>query len=338
MEALIRDVDDLEWIRIDDSSAPGQVRRRAAAVAERIGFSEHRTGEVAIAATELATNVQRHAQAGTVVVRERRAGAESAVELLVADSGPGFLDIDAIARDGTSTGGTLGIGLGAAIRLASWFDAHSVPGRGTVMVATFWPAHPPVPRPSLGAIVRAFDGEPVCGDAWASRTHGDATLLLLADGLGHGALAAAASNQAVRAFLGAPLGQTPGELLRGLHGALRATRGAAAAVVRLDPALAALTFAGVGNIAVWIDDGEQRRGLPSAPGIVGHNARTFRDLTVALSPDATVVMHSDGLTTKWDLAAYPGLRAHDPLLVAATLMRDAGIHHDDASVVVMRAS
>jgi anti-sigma regulatory factor (Ser/Thr protein kinase) len=336
METLAQNVDDLEWIRVEDGNAPGQVRRSAIAVAQRAGFSEHRTGEVAIAATELATNLQRHAREGVVVVRVRRAAAEAAVELIVTDTGPGFADLAALARDGNSSGGTLGIGLGAVMRLATWFDAHSVPGRGTVMIATFWPAAAPVPRPAVAAILRPFEGETECGDAWALREQGDAAVLMVADGLGHGPLAAAASGAAVRAFLGASPGQTPAELLRALHGALRGTRGAAVAIVRLDPALRTLTFAGAGNVAIWIDDGEQRRGLSSAPGIVGHNARAFRDLRVPLPAGARVVLHSDGLTSKWDLATYPGLRVHDPHLIAATLMRDAAIHHDDASVVVAK--
>ena len=49
-------------------------------------------------------------------------------------------------------------------------------------------------------------------------------------------------------------------------------------------------------------------------------------------------MHSDGVTDKWRLADYPGLAAgHTPLVVATTLLRDAGVRRDDATVLVARA-
>ena len=47
-------------------------------------------------------------------------------------------------------------------------------------------------------------------------------------------------------------------------------------------------------------------------------------------------MHSDGLTDKWDLGRYPGLLVRSPLVVAATLLRDAAVRRDDASVLVCR--
>jgi anti-sigma regulatory factor (Ser/Thr protein kinase) len=336
VETLSAPVEDLEWIAVEDGSAPGRVRRTATALARRLGFSEHRAGEVAIAATELATNLHRHAVAGTVLVRVRREADDAAVELVMTDAGPGVADLAAFAADGRSSAGTLGIGLGAVLRLSTWFDAHSVVGRGTVMIATFWRAAAPVARPTVGALTRTMTGESVCGDACAVRTHEGVTTLLLADGLGHGPLAALASGEAVRAFAQDAGDAPPAETIRRLNAVLRPTRGAAVAVVRLDPAAAGLTFAGIGNVAAWVDDGEQRRALVSSPGIVGSNVKTVRELEMGLAAGALVVLHSDGLTSKWSLDPYPGLRQRDPHLVAATLIRDAGIRHDDASVMVAR--
>jgi hypothetical protein len=70
------------------------------------------------------------------------------------------------------------------------------------------------------------------------------------------------------------------------------------------------------------------------PGIVGHKLRPVQDLVYEVEPDAWVVMHSDGLTEKWDLDRYPGLLSCSPLVVAATVMRDAAVRRDDASVLV----
>jgi hypothetical protein len=71
---------------------------------------------------------------------------------------------------------------------------------------------------------------------------------MVADGLGHGPLAAKAAMEAVRVFSECAAG-SPGELIEAVHGPLRATRGAAVAVASIDLTRRVMTFAGVGNIA-----------------------------------------------------------------------------------------
>jgi len=98
-----------------------------------------------------------------------------------------------------------------------------------------------------------------------------------------------------------------------------------------------LRFAGLGNVAGTIatPDGE-RRGMVSMPGIVGHQSRGIREFAYDLTPEAVVVLHSDGVSDRWTLRDYPGLSRQDPLLIAATLLRDAGVRRDDACVVAAR--
>lgn len=338
MEALNAQVEDVQWIAVEDDSAPGQVRRCALAIANRLGFSEKRAAEVGIAATELATNLHRHAVAGAVLVRVRRHIEECGIDLLAIDRGPGIADFADVARDGRSTAGTLGIGLGAAMRLATWFDGYSLPGRGTAIVATFWLAQAPTGRPSSAALTRPMAGEAVCGDACAQRTSGGVTTVLLADGLGHGELAATAAREATRTFFSQSQDERPAQIIARLDAALRPTRGAAVAVARLDARAGTIAFAGVGNIAAWLDDGLRRHALVSHPGIVGTKVKSLREFETSLPDGAIVVLHSDGLSSKWSLDGYPGLRARDPHLLAATLLRDAGVRHDDASVLVVKTS
>jgi anti-sigma regulatory factor (Ser/Thr protein kinase) len=329
--------EDVEWIWVEDTSAPGRVRGVATALARRLGFTDHRVGEVAIAATELGTNLQRHARGGTMLVRVHRSHDQAAVELVATDTGPGIADLALISRDGESTAGTLGIGIGAIRRAASFFDAHSVVGRGTVMTATFWPGPSPNDaRPSIAGLTRPMQNEMACGDAWSVRVDGRVTTLLLADGLGHGELAAMASRTAVRHFLSQPGDNSPATVLQQLDAVMRTTRGAAVAVIALNALTRTLTFAGVGNVAVWVDDGERRQGLHSTPGIAGNHPKRVREVELPMHAGAVAIMHSDGLTSKWDLRSYPGVVKHDATLIAATLLRDAGIHHDDASIVVAK--
>lgn len=339
MEEVTFTGDDREWMRVDDVTAPARVRHAAVRLANGLGFSEHRTGEIALSITEVATNAYKYGRNGKAVLRVLRQKGFAALEAVIFDAGPGIEDIAAVSKDGFSTGGTLGVGIGSAKRLSSSYASHSVMGKGTVTVLRFWqpgaPADVQVPSTAAG-ITRPINGEVQCGDSWAHRSDEKRTTLMLADGLGHGELAATASRAAVSAFL-ASRASAPGAMLKEIDAALRRTRGAAAAVIVLERSSEELTFAGIGNVGAWIETDGSRKGLASQPGIVGSFSRVIRDAQFELPPHAVVVMHSDGLTSKWDLGAYPGIRTQDPAIIAATLMRDAGTHHDDASAVVAKA-
>ncbi|MET7682109.1 ATP-binding SpoIIE family protein phosphatase [Streptomyces sp. NPDC005423] len=344
------DSEDMEWFR-ESPSLPVTARGAAAALARRVGLSTHRAAEVALAVTEAATNVQRHAVDGALLLRTVRSGDVAGVEFLTVDSGPGMTDVPAALTDGTSSAGTLGIGLGAVSRLADHFDLHSVPGRGTVMAARFWPrtaagravVTSPEASPAAG-VTRAISGESVCGDAWAVRTvaggdaHRPALLVMLCDGLGHGPLAARASGAAVKAFHDTR-DLTPEGVLNAVHPALRGTRGGAVAVARVEPAAGRLLYCGIGNVSGFlIGGGGARRALLSAPGIVGAHMRRLRTFEEPLPDHGALVMHSDGLTERWDAGALPGLLGHSPLVMAGQLLREAGVRRDDASVVVVKGA
>lgn len=330
-------VEDVGWLRVDDPSSPGTVRRRLVELAHQVGFSETRTGEVGIVATELATNLVKHARDGAVLLRLLRSDGVGGVEIVAVDSGPGMRDPKAVFADGRSTAGTLGIGLGAVARLSSRYDVHSTPGHGTVVTATLWPTGVAVAPGHAAGLTRVMSGEEVCGDAYAVRTVHDGLLLMVADGLGHGPLAARASSEAVRVFRESTH-HSPAELLRELHRALQPTRGAAIAIGHLQPRRALLTYAGIGNIAGRLVDNGVSKGLVSHPGIVGHHARVPRSLVYDVTPTSYVVMHSDGVRDRWDTAELPGLLNHTPLVVAASILRDAGVRPDDASVLVAQVA
>jgi anti-sigma regulatory factor (Ser/Thr protein kinase) len=164
------------WFRIDEATSAGAARRAAAEAGRRLGFSETRLGELSIAATELATNLARHAVDGRLLVRYLRRDGAGGVLLVAVDSGPGMADLEASGRDGHSTSGTLGIGLGAVRRLATRSDGYSLPGRGTVIAAEFWPQPPAAQTdPDIDGVVRPITGERVAGDAFAVRCCWSAT-------------------------------------------------------------------------------------------------------------------------------------------------------------------
>ncbi|GHB36337.1 TorS-related protein [Streptomyces xanthochromogenes] len=339
--------EDVAWFR-DGESFAAAARGAAAALARRIGLSSHRAAEVALAVTEAATNVHRHAVDGALLLRVVRQDGEAGVEFLTVDSGPGMTDVPAALADGASSAGTLGIGLGAVSRLADHFDLHSVPGRGTVMAAQFWPrsldgrAVVASPGSSLAAgVTRPISGESVCGDAWAVRGvdtgAGDrpVVLVMLCDGLGHGPLAARASAAAVKAFE-TTSETSPEGVLGAVHRALQGTRGGAVAVARIEPDAGRLLYCGIGNVSGFLVGEDGRRALISAPGIVGAHMRRLRTFEEPLPGHGALVMHSDGLTERWNPAAMPGLLHHSPLVMAGQLLREAAVRRDDASVVVVK--
>lgn len=327
--------EDLEWFAVDHPSAAGGVRRAAGALAGRLGFNENRAAQIGLVVSELAGNQVKHAGSGTVLLRTRRtADGEAAVEVLAMDSGPGMRDVAAAMQDGVSSMGTLGIGLGTLPRLTSAWDVYSAPGAGTVVAATFDANRRQVPW-TLGptGVTRAMTGQSVCGDALAVRSDDGVITAMLADGLGHGPLAAKASREAVRAFLAAPAGP-PARFLGTVHRALSGTRGAAVSVAQPDGDQ--VRISGLGNVSAFqCRPGGRSRGLVSYPGIAGSGTQSVRETTYPAERPGMLVLHSDGLTDRMDLDRYPGLLSRTPLVVAGVLLRDFGTRRDDAGILVV---
>ncbi len=333
--------EDVAWHRIEHESSVGALRRSAVELSKRLGFDETRAGELGIAVTEVATNQIKHAGGGTVLLRACRPDGESdpdaGVAFVAIDRGPGMPDVSASVADGHSTSGTLGIGLGALSRLSTSWDVWSRPDQGTLVVATFGScdlvADPVGAAGRAGCLTRPMSGQDVCGDAVAIRVDDGVLSGLVADGLGHGPLAALASQAAVRAFRTARAGP-PVDLLTAVHRGCSGTRGAAASVVQL-PGDGTVGYAGVGNISGYVLDGRKQRGMISYPGITGHNARVLREARYELPKHAVIVLHSDGVTNKLRLDEYPGLLGRSPTLIAAAVLRDFGVRNDDASVLAL---
>lgn len=335
MTAAVQSSEDFGWWAISDAGSVGSVRRAALALGHNLGLPPQRLADLTIVTSELASNLHKHADDGVIHLRAVRAGGDAGVELVATDVGPGMADLTASGRDGHSTAGTLGIGLGAMARQATELDAYSQPGTGTVLVLSVWGRSRPPVRWAAG-LARPIVGEPVSGDGYAVREVDGRPQALLCDGLGHGAFAATASQSLKATFREAPADR-PSAVLEHVHRRVSHTRGAVAALIELNPAMGTVSCASVGNIAGWIVGPATRRGLAAQPGIVGdRERRTIRELDYPLGGEDVVVLHTDGVTDRWDLGRYPGLLRRDPLVIAATLMRDAALRRDDAGVLVAR--
>ncbi|MES2183165.1 MAG: ATP-binding protein [Pseudomonadota bacterium] len=330
---------------LHEPSQVGEARRAAVALAESLGLDATACGRVALVATELGTNLARHARQGRLLLSTVAAddGAPM-VEMLSLDDGPGMADTAASLRDGHSTGGTSGTGLGAVKRLSDLFDLYSVPDAGTVILSRIRqpvpvrePIDPAAGKPAfaVGGVCLPVVGETVCGDAWSVVAEGQQAAVLVADGLGHGPYAAEASNAAVAVFQALPFG-VPGQLMAKVHAALRGTRGAAVAIATADIATARIVFCGAGNIAGRLLSGVADRSLISQHGTPGLQIRRPQDVPYDWPPHALLILHSDGILTRWTLDDAPGLLRHHPAVIAAWVLRAHARGKDDTTVVVIK--
>src|SRR4028119_131850 len=237
---------------ISESSQAGEARRTAIAFASRLGFNETERGKVGLVVTEVANNLVQHAQDGVLLLQALEENGIAGIEILALDKGPGIDNLSECLRDGFSTGGTPGNGLGAISRLSAFFDISSIPRVGTAILCHLWasplPVNPSQNHLKLGAVCLPKTGEEISGDSWASAQIDNRSLLLVADGLGHGPQAAKASLEAVRVFR-ENVHRSPKEIVEAAHAALRSTGGAALAIAAIDFEQQSVRFAGVGNIA-----------------------------------------------------------------------------------------
>ena len=310
-------------IAVSDDTDVGRVGRLAAQAAAHQGFAPDDVKRVVRAAKELATHAVTHGRAGRVLVRLAQWDERRGVELISTDD----VDVDADASP-----------VRPAVIPSDLFEAYPVPGMGTVMLARFWGSPQTSPadrRYVVGSMAEPYPGETVSGDAWAVEQHGPRVVTLVADGIGHGEQAAVASTAAVSAFR--QHHRQPVEVIAGeLHRALRHTRGAAIALAEIDNDAGQVRFCGIGNISARLLLGTRVHELISLYGIAGYQRQRFQTFTQHWFDDAMLVLHSDGLSSTWDVNAYPQLHRQHPQLVAATVMRDAIRARDDALVVAVR--
>src|SRR5688500_12858245 len=114
----------MEIIMVGEEVDVAEARRIARRLAQASKLSSHNVEKAAIFATEAATNLIKYAGHGKILINSSQA----VVDFLVLDKGPGIPNIDLAMRDGYSTSGSQGSGLGAMSRLTSHFDLYSQPG------------------------------------------------------------------------------------------------------------------------------------------------------------------------------------------------------------------
>ena len=324
-----------ESVAVTDPSSIGEARRTAMMLGQRLGFDETRAGELTLLAAEVSRNVLVHGGGGQIILSGIRNAGSSQARILAMDSGPGISDITKALDDGYSTAGTMGGGLGAMKRIASGFEIFTGPN-GTIVLLEVGQIQP-VSGLDVAGLSLPYPGEQVCGDAWACDSTPDRTVVVIVDGLGHGIGAADAAQEAIATFR-KHVDLKPGAILSYIHDALRKTRGAVAAVVEIRAQHGELLYAGVGNVSAVLVQGSGSRNLLSHNGTLGATAPRIQEFKFEWPSDAMLVLHSDGVQTRWDLNTYAGLTTRRAAVIGGALLRDFRRHRDDASIVVIKAA
>jgi anti-sigma regulatory factor (Ser/Thr protein kinase) len=322
------------FIPVADASQPAEARRVAYRLADEIGFTEAARGKLGIVVTEAATNLLKHAGGGEIILR---CPGPQGLEILAVDAGPGMRSVAECRRDGYSTAGSPGTGLGAIGRLSQHSDIYSIEGKGTVVTAFCESGQATSPLSQvwdIAAVGCPLAGETVSGDKTAVRETGESIQIMVADGLGHGTLASDAASAAKRAFEATQ--GTPQRIVEAIHAALHSTRGAAVAVAEIAPNQGRVRYCGVGNIAGIIETGENTHHMVSMNGIAGHQSIRTKEFEYRWHRHSVIVMHSDGISGRWQLSGYSGLAGRRSSMIAAVLFRDWRKRSDDATLLVGR--
>ena len=114
------------------------VRQAVRTWAAELKFSLVEQTKMVTAASELARNTLDYGKGGHVTLELLQEGLRKGLRLSFEDKGPGIPDIDLALRDGYTSGGGMGLGLGGARRLVNEFDIVSKVGEGTRVTVTRW--------------------------------------------------------------------------------------------------------------------------------------------------------------------------------------------------------
>jgi len=187
----------------------------------------------------------------------------------------------------------------------------------------------------FGVVKRALKGQTACGDAYFIKEFTNRVLIGVVDGLGHGPDAAVAAETAVE-YIGNNHKKSLTEIIRGCHKELKETRGAVAGLALIDPGRSILRYAGVGNIAIRVQARTRIKPI-SVNGILGHNLRKVREEEFPYNRGDMIILHSDGISGKFDMKLYPPefIRRH-PQEIAERIAAEFGRESDDLTIVVAR--
>jgi len=319
--------------QLDAKKAPAALRK----FAEKIGFSEIECEEIALVCTELASNLLKHAGGGVLKARMLETEDRKGIEIECDDDGPGIPDIELAVTDGYSTAGSLGTGLGTVNRIMDLLDFQSKSRAGLRVLCQRWIRRADKLSLKLlefGAATRACRMLPENGDSFIMKRWERCALVGVIDGLGHGRFAQKAS-QTARHYVEQHFDQSLENLFRGVGRACRATRGVVMALGRFDLARHSLSIASIGNIETRLIGSDQPH-IIVRRGVLGLNAPNPVVSENNWTEANVLVMHSDGLRSRWQWGEFQDVAHEPPAAIARQMLNQLAKAEDDATVMVVK--
>lgn len=310
------------------------VSHRAEEIARKAGLPHPGEVELGLVASELATNILRHAGRGWMTLRMQG----SRIEVEASDDGPGIPDVDLAFMDGYTTLGGFGYGLGTVNRLMDHVEISSRPGRGTSVTAhrsvraLGAAAASPV---EVGVATMPKPGFIENGDGYVIHSWESNLMVGVLDGVGHGAPAKAATQKAL-SYVGTHFDQPLEAMFRGLEVACHGTRGVVIALAKFNWASETIEFASIGNIEARVFGSDLADSLTARRGVVGMNAPSPHVKTLVWPLHATLVLFSDGVAGHWGATALPDASGEPASQSAHRVLSGFNRLTDDATVLVVK--
>ncbi len=327
-------------LKLIERSYVSFIKKEIKKISEQVGFTSYKLAELDIVLAEMISNILKHAKEGELLVKTIDTPAQKGIELISVDKGPGIANTEVMLTDGASSTNTLGQGLGSIKRLSDVFDIYSLSGWGTILLVRMYIKKPDVNELKnslkINALLIPKPGEEECGDGWHMIESNQYKRLIAMDGLGHGPEAAKAVHQAIKEFK-ATGRMTPEMTVQLIHKNIRGTRGAVGMVFHLDKINNSISYVGLGNISARILGYEKAKSLMSYNGIIGHSKpNTLKSYVTEWQKNEILVVHSDGLKSRWDLNHLPNIMNHDGSVIAAALYKDFSRNTDDLLIIIAK--
>jgi anti-sigma regulatory factor (Ser/Thr protein kinase) len=330
--------------QIEERSYVSYIKREIHGQVARAKFNESKVGEIDIIVSEITSNLIKHAGKGELLFRILENGeSDLQFEIISIDGGPGMTDTARMMKDGVSTTNTLGQGLGAISRLSDLAQIYSMPGWGTILYSLVKSKEEKAFRSKdLSIDFRTLcipkPREVVCGDGYRVRKTESVVMVFFGDGLGHGVHAKNAVDQAGDFFMECTE-REPVDIIKQMHEHSRRTRGLVTSIAICNLKTNEWRICGVGNIFTRMYTGIQFKNYMPYNGTVGLNLPSSMNSSVfPCEKNQHLIMCSDGIQTRWDLAKYPAILKYDNSILAATLYKDFSRRNDDASVLIAKVT
>lgn len=306
-----------------------------------LGFQEIECEQIAVAVSELANNLIKHANGGTIKLLPITEQSRIGIRIESEDKGPGILNAYNSLTDGFSTGNGLGLGLGAVNRLMDELEIISSHKGGTRIVCHRWqrpPRNVLFPRKlEFGVATRPRPGEKENGDSFVIKCWDGHALVGIIDGLGHGPEARKAALSA-RVYIEDHFDQPLENIFTGVDRACRASRGVVLALASFNLDIKTFQMASIGNIESRLFGCKDQNNFIVRRGIVGLNSPRPVVTTHQWSEESVLILYSDGLQSHWGYHDFTEEIWNTSAEAAHTILLKHARDNDDATIVVVKNS